>query len=83
MTDYVKVGNVFIVAGQIWKEVDPRFERYVIIQHVGEGRRSIQVRTVTHNGKGWEVAPKSKSSWCDAERFNGKRGGYQLWQEAE
>ena len=62
--------------GEIWKEVDPRFERYVRIESVGVGRRSVAIRTVTSIGGRWSEVPRSRISYADPERFNGKRGGY-------
>lgn len=68
--------------GQIWKEVDPRFERRVIITDVVEGRRGIQVQGVVPDfNYGWKPAPRSRKAWCDRERFNGKRGGYELFEQ--
>lgn len=75
--------GVKVREGQIWKEVDPRFERYVrIVTVLPSGRRSIGIQTCAENGKGgWAPAPRSRHSWCDRERFNGKRGGYALHRE--
>lgn len=63
---------------QIWKECDPRFERYVRIESVGVGRRSIGIRAVVWSDDRWVDAPRSRMSYADPERFNGKRGGYQF-----
>lgn len=65
--------------GQIWREVDPRFDRYVMVLDVREGRRGILVQTTERNDLGqWVPAPRSRKSWCDVERFSGRRGGYEL-----
>lgn len=69
-----------IEANQIWREVGPRFERFVRVEQVANGnRRGILVRTVVRsNGDGpWIRAPRSRASWRDRNRFNGRRGGYQ------
>lgn len=70
-----------ILAGQIWKECDPRFERFIRVESVGCGRRSVQTRTVIERDGMWIDAPNSRASYCDPERFNGKRGGYSLWRD--
>ena len=68
--------EVRIVPGQIWREVDPRFDRLVRVQQVRKGRRGILVRTVIAAGNGtvsspfeWVIAPRSRATWCDRERF--------------
>lgn len=71
-----------IKVGQIWKEVDPRFQRFVRIDGVGHGRRGISIRTVEQKDGRWAEAPRSRLSYCDAERFRGKRSGYALHQAA-
>lgn len=64
--------------GQIWQEVDPRFDRFIKILCVGE---KIEFRTV-HKIRGrwcevltWRERPLP-SHKAKAYRFNGKRGGY-------
>lgn len=70
-----------LLAGQIWKECDPRFERFIRIEGVSGHRRGITTRTVIERDGSWIEAPRSRANYCDAERFNGKRGGYALWQD--
>lgn len=66
-----------LAVGQIWKEVDPRFERSIRIEKISAGtRRSIQIRTVEKRDGEWREAPRSRISYCDRNRFNEKRGGY-------
>jgi len=72
-----------LAVGQIWLEVDPRFARHIRIESVGYGPRSIGVRTVVPDGGRWVEAPRSRASYCARERFNGKRGGYELVLPAE
>jgi len=74
--------------GQIWQDVDPRAIRYARIYAIGTGRRSIAIRTVYKAGRGdikspieWKVKPHSRMTYCDRERFNGKRGGYKLHED--
>lgn len=66
-----------IEKNQIWVEVDPRFSRHVMVLDVKDGRRGIAVRTCEMNASGeWTFPIRSRSAWCDRERFNRKRGGY-------
>jgi hypothetical protein len=66
--------------GQIWVEMDPRAERYIRIESVGVGRRSVGLRTVVWTGKQWADGPRSRMSYADPERFNAKRGGYAIYE---
>lgn len=60
--------------GQLWKEVDPRFERIVEVVEVTDAMmRGIKIKTVSVNGQ-----PRKSQTWVSRERFNGKRGGYEL-----
>lgn len=68
--------------GDIWREVDPRFERFVRIEAIYSGRRGYQIRTVTQTEGKWSPAPRSRLSYADAERFNGKRSGYEFHESA-
>ncbi len=66
---------------QVWREVDPRFTRFARI--IGTGQRgAIQIRTVIKAGDDWIFPPHSRPTFCSAKRFNGKRGGYELHQDA-
>lgn len=67
-----------IEVGQIWQEQDPRVERFVRIESVGTGPRSIRIRTVYVESGQWVKDPSSRGSFASRERFNGKRGGYRL-----
>lgn len=63
--------------GQIWREVDPRQERFVRI----EGEHSFGffgVRKVVNIDGIWIDAPNSRRAEAKAERFNGKRSGYEF-----
>lgn len=55
-----------VEVGQIWREVDPRFDRRVKV--VGFCEESGKIK-IEYAGK----VTKAK-----LERFNGKRGGYEL-----
>ena len=61
--------------GQIWKEADPRLERFVKIVGIYPHmlRRSIAIRTVRKTDGEWE---EGRLSYADQNRFHGKRGGY-------
>lgn len=67
------------VIGQIWREVDSRFVRFVRVKAVLSGDRGIGIQTATENGKGgWMDKPRSRFSWSDRARFNGKHQGYEF-----
>lgn len=69
-----------IAVGQIWKEVDGRFERQVLIKRIGAEHALI--RSVFKNRVGqWVVTPRSRDVEAKLERFNGKRGGYGLVED--
>jgi hypothetical protein len=65
--------GIEIKLGQIWREVDPRFVRFVeVIGKDSQGfdcSGAVMIRTCGSLRKG---------SWCRLSRFNGKRGGYEL-----
>lgn len=71
--------------GQIWREVDPRFIRFVRIESVGSFFRNEEVigmRNVTNDQHGGWVRPKgSRFNRAKIGRFNGKRGGYAFVEE--
>lgn len=69
--------------GQIWKEVDPRFNRHVRIEVCHQGsRRNIAIQTVSLGADGsWCKVRGSRLSYVDPERFNGKRGCYAIHTE--
>jgi hypothetical protein len=56
--------------GDIWKEVDPRFTRFVRI--VGRSEHFVRVYTCTEAG----YRLRHRETACSIGRFNGKRGGY-------
>jgi|GEM_PF-1524966 len=66
--------------GQIWVEMDPRCERYVRVESMGVGRRSVGIRTVVLDDDVWVDGPRSRMSYVDPERFRGQRGGYAIHQ---
>lgn len=69
---------------QIWREVDPRYDRYIMVLDVKPGRRGVLVQTSERDNHGqWVPAPRSRKAWCDIERFNGKRGGYEPMENLE
>lgn len=65
-----------IRVGQIWVEMDPRDERYVVILDAWHGWA--RVRRVNADGTDW---PKSRALNAKAERFNGNRGGYAIHKD--
>ncbi len=60
-----------IKAGQIWKEVDPRFDRKIVITLAKD--QDVKVRGCDDQGN---FKPRSREAWANKDRFNGKRGGY-------
>lgn len=69
-----------IKPGQIWREVDPRLERYVRVIGITGGIRGVMIETVIKVGDAWQRKPRCGKTYCNPERFNGKRGGYSLVQ---
>jgi len=65
----------------IWKEVDPRMERYVQIQSTMGF--NVAIRTVVQVDGRWANAPRSRISYVKPERFNGQRGGYVLHERSQ
>jgi hypothetical protein len=64
-----------IKIGQQWKEVDPRFERVVeVVEIAPTGVRPVKIKTVGSSN----ANAIGRTTWADAGRFNGKRGGYAL-----
>jgi DNA-binding IscR family transcriptional regulator len=67
-----------IKVGQIWREVDPRFNRYVQIVEIANSTvKSICVATIDI-----QTNALGRKNWASRERFNGKRGGYELHKDA-
>ena len=64
--------------GQIWREVDPRFNRYVEVLEIHKGEiKSILICNVDPM-----TNQRGRKTWASKGRFNGKRGGYELWRRA-
>lgn len=68
-----------IAAGQIWREVDKRFSRYVKVLEVRDGDIKSVLLCTTDSvvGRG-----EGRKTWASKTRFNGRRGGYELVREA-
>jgi hypothetical protein len=59
---------------EIWREVDPRGERHVMI--IGIDPSGVHIRSVWKiNGK-WMPKYRSRIAIANPGRFHGKRGGY-------
>lgn len=71
-----------IAVGQIWREVDPRFDRYVQVESVCTmlgNTNIVGIRAVVPNDHGgWDYTLGARYSRANAIRFNGKRGNYEL-----
>ena len=68
-----------VKVGQIWREVDPRFNRYVqVIEIANQSIRPIKIATI-------DLATNAlgRKNWASRERFNGKRGGYELHRDSK
>lgn len=68
-----------IKVGQIWREVDPRGNRYVqVIEIANWSVKSIKIAAIdlVTNALG-------RKNWASRERFNGKRGGYELHRDSK
>lgn len=73
--------------GDVWKELDPRpeYQRYVKVTRVDGDHVRIYAVTETEDGI-WECARNGMTNrpaperWAQAKRFNGKRGGYELYR---
>ncbi len=74
-----------IRVGQIWQEVDPRHPRHVRVIRIDE--QSARIMTVVMLGDGSKERPhewrliKTSSTRALLTRFNGKRGGYVLYED--
>lgn len=65
--------------GDIWKEVDPRFNRHVLViadHGGGDGKVQIQGCYRVPETIGWKAYGMRR--WASVKRFNGRRGGYAL-----
>lgn len=70
---------VNITIGQIWKECDNRFERYVRVvgfYELGNIGERVLLRTVYLTGE--EVPNRPKITKASFDRFHGKHGGYKF-----
>jgi hypothetical protein len=65
--------------GQIWREVDPRFERFAKVFGTSPNGALVYIQTVyKHETGAWWLSPRSRTTAVKIERFNGKRGGYEF-----
>lgn len=73
-----------IKVGQIWREVDPRFERYIRVRYVCTGGSAVAIETVIPCDEcGWIIKPRSRRNQAAIERFNSKCGGYVLHENVK
>lgn len=61
--------GIQVKVGQVWKEVDKRFERYVNVIGIDEQNGIVTIKT-------------SKKTKANIKRFNGKSGGYEFVRES-
>ncbi|RQR16171.1 hypothetical protein DF026_09885 [Burkholderia stagnalis] len=64
--------------GQIWREVDPRFNRHVEVMEIHKG----EIKSVLICNIDPMTNQRGRKTWASKGRFNGKRGGYELWRRA-
>lgn len=67
-----------VKVGQIWKEVDPRFERYIEVIYIDDVTQKVEI--VSPAGSGGQAGRRTTKA--SIKRFNGKRGGYVLHKDA-
>src|SRR5258708_31601653 len=67
--------------GDIWKELDPRpeYQRYVKVTEVRDDSVRIYKVRETEDGV-WEADRPAPERWAQLKRFNGRRGGYELYR---
>jgi len=69
--------------GQIWREIDPRFERHVRIEAIDpRGNGWALIQTVIFDGTIWKQKRRTGQREVLLSRFNGKRGNYAFHMEA-
>lgn len=69
--------------GDIWREVDPRFNRYIRIHETplpDDLRVVFQTVVNATDTLEWTAGKNSGLQSARRERFNGRRGGYTLYQ---
>lgn len=65
--------------GQIWREVDPRFNRHVEVLEIHDG----EIKSVLICAVDPITRERARRTWASKGRFNGKRGGYELCAPSE
>lgn len=74
--------TVNVEVGQVWREVDPRHPREVLVIEIGQ-------ISVWIYGEGNRYVPAARllcgnrRTWAQLSRFNGKRGGYEFVRQAD
>ena len=75
-----------LAIGQIWRENDERYERFVRVLQIddlGYGQRSVMVCNVQQaNGK-WVDLRGGQLSWINAKRFDGAEGNFMLHEDGK
>lgn len=70
-----------MAVGEIWRELEPRYSRYVEIlgqDESGERNKIVTCYFTEVSGSKVEVAVGAKPTYAKRERFNGKRKGYEF-----
>lgn len=71
--------NNIPLVGDIWREVDPRFNRYIrIIETPDPDDLRVIFKTVIKSGDAWIDGKHASFQSAKRERFHGRRGGYVL-----
>jgi hypothetical protein len=67
-----------VKVGQIWKEQDNRFDRYVKVLLIVDNVVAIQTITRKINGREYDARSRP-TTYARIDRFNGKHGGYEFY----
>jgi hypothetical protein len=63
-----------VFAGEVWREVDPRFKRWVKVRFVHKG-----VVIISRCDEKGTLENSMRVTTAKQERFNGKRNGYEYY----
>lgn len=75
-----------IKPGQIWRENDKRFERYIRVLAVQDFKAdgaSVQAETVEKKDGAWRAMRGGHRTYINVLRFNQKAGGFSLIEDTK
>jgi hypothetical protein len=70
-----------VKAGQIWREMDRRYDRHVKV--ISAISTQCLIRTVLKVDGKWVFTRLSREAWAARSRFKGRRGGYEFVEMGE